>query len=164
MSTPNSTPTTIDFHSWSLEALRTLLAQVQTEIAARETAPIPKQLWTHPCQDASRHHLGKYKHWAKLLTGVDTTKTNGYAWEGRFLSVGAEHLLPAGSIVVYACGENLSAEAIRRDADPQPLGSATVHSQYGLITAIAPRFAPQPGAHTPETTDALASTPTDATS
>jgi len=42
---------------------------------------------------------GRRTGWAKHVTGVDQTKTNGYAFEGEFLDVG-ESDLPLGAIVV----------------------------------------------------------------
>lgn len=42
---------------------------------------------------------GRREGWSKLVTAVDTTKTNGYAFEGEFLGNG-EHDLPIRSIVI----------------------------------------------------------------
>ena len=43
---------------------------------------------------------GRREGWTKLVTGVDTTITNGYAFAGDFLRDGAEHDLPVGAILV----------------------------------------------------------------
>lgn len=42
---------------------------------------------------------GNRRGWTKLVTAVDTSKTNGYAFEGRFLPDG-EHDLPIGAVVI----------------------------------------------------------------
>ena len=44
----------------------------------------------------SRHGKG----WAKIVTGIDTTKTNGYAIEGDFLRYGQQYDLPVGTIIL----------------------------------------------------------------
>lgn len=64
-------------------------------------------VYTHGCKDAAKHHLGKYKHWAKLITAVDTSKTNGYAFIGNFLQVTAEHKVPVGSVIVDVCDTDI---------------------------------------------------------
>lgn len=42
---------------------------------------------------------GRRRGWTKLVTAVDTSKTNGYAFAGKFLNDG-EHDLAIGSIVI----------------------------------------------------------------
>jgi len=61
-------------------------------------------VYEHNCMDSARYHLRKYKHWAKLITGVDTTKTNGFAFQGEWLQVTSQNLVPNGSLVVEFCG------------------------------------------------------------
>lgn len=61
-------------------------------------------VYEHDCMGAASYHLGKYKHWAKLITGVDTTKTNGFAFQGEWLQVTSQNLVPNGSLVVEFCG------------------------------------------------------------
>lgn len=43
----------------------------------------------------------RWKAWAKVVEKVDTTKTNGWAYEGEFVPVGRKAELEAGSIVIY---------------------------------------------------------------
>lgn len=42
----------------------------------------------------------RYKMWAKTLTGVDTDKSNGYAYQGAWLTLGRKAELPIGSYVI----------------------------------------------------------------
>ncbi len=57
-------------------------------------------VYEHDCMSAARYHKGKYKHWAKLLTNVDETKSNGYAFMGEWLSKDVQVQVPEGAIVV----------------------------------------------------------------
>ena len=44
----------------------------------------------------------RFKNWAKLLTSVDTSKSNGYCFVGDFIQMGRKHELEIGShILVY---------------------------------------------------------------
>jgi hypothetical protein len=43
---------------------------------------------------------GNRKSWLKIVTRVDTSKTNGYAFEGEFLKEGIEIEVPVGAIVI----------------------------------------------------------------
>jgi len=43
---------------------------------------------------------GRRKGWSKLVTSVDPSKNNGYAFEGEFLDDGKEYDLPVGSVVI----------------------------------------------------------------
>ena len=40
------------------------------------------------------------KSWRKHLTNVDTTKTNGYAFDGNWLRAGERAELPVGALVM----------------------------------------------------------------
>ncbi|HEY7565405.1 MAG TPA: hypothetical protein VIA81_10825 [Acidimicrobiia bacterium] len=40
------------------------------------------------------------RHWAKLVTAVDTTKSTGYAYVGQFVADGGIQDLPAGGILL----------------------------------------------------------------
>lgn len=57
-------------------------------------------IYTHPCYDTSKHHAGKYKHWAKLLVAVDTNQKNGYAFTGDFLSCSRQNSVKDGSYII----------------------------------------------------------------
>ncbi len=43
---------------------------------------------------------GNRKGWSKLVTSVDASKTNGYAFEGRFLNDDQEYDVEVGSVIV----------------------------------------------------------------
>jgi hypothetical protein len=74
-----------------------------------------KVVYEHECKGSARHHLMKYKHWAKLITSVDTSKTNGFAFDGEFLDVNSEHKIDVGSLVVEACGDMITLFRIEED-------------------------------------------------
>jgi len=61
-------------------------------------------VYEHDCMKSASYHLRKYKHWAKLLTAVDTTKSNGFAFIGEWLSVTSQNQVIEGSLVVEYCG------------------------------------------------------------
>jgi hypothetical protein len=42
----------------------------------------------------------RHKNWAKLVTGVDGTKSSGWAFQGPFVDVGGIQDLPAGAILL----------------------------------------------------------------
>ena len=43
----------------------------------------------------------RFKQWAKLVKSVDTSKTNGYAFEGNFLTPGRKAEVETGILIVY---------------------------------------------------------------
>ncbi len=43
----------------------------------------------------------RFKQWAKWVTAVDLSKTNGYAFEGEFLSLNRKHRLPVGAVILF---------------------------------------------------------------
>lgn len=93
-------------------------------------------LYTHDCQTSAKYHLNKYKHWAKQVHSVDVTKTDGYAFQGDFLSVTREHKLPVGSIVVEVCDATIT--AYRLDADgKERLANRSTRSMSSLIQVVA---------------------------
>ena len=94
-------------------------------------------LYTHNCKGASRHHLTKYKHWAKLVTAVDTTKTNGYAFAGDFLRVESEHKVPAGSIIVEVCDRDIAAYRTKADGGFTTIATAKTDSMSSFIEIVA---------------------------
>lgn len=67
-------------------------------------------VYEHECMKAASYHLNKYKHWAKLLTGVDVTKSNGFAFIGEWLQVTSQNQVIEGSLVVEYCGYDGSRE------------------------------------------------------
>ena len=130
---------TMNLQSLTVEELNTLSLAIRNEIAARTPVSTPRVLWTHQCQNSSKHHLGKYKHWAKLITGVDATKTNGYAWQGEFLNVVAEHMVPVGSYVAEVCGTDIYVSHIQ-EGEAVQIGTASTRSQHALIATVAEKL------------------------
>jgi hypothetical protein len=121
--------------SMSTEELEALKAKIDEELKARQ----PKKeyaVYHHGCMNSANHHKNKYKHWAKLVTSIDTTKANGYAFGGEFLNINVEHKVPVGSIVVEVCGNDI--EAYRITANGKVLiDSAKTNAMSALIDKLA---------------------------
>ena len=98
-----------------------------------------KVVYEHECKGSARHHLMKYKHWAKLITSVDTNKTNGFAFGGEFLDVNSEHKIDVGSLVVEACGDTITLLRIDEDGKAE-LAVAQKNKMSGLIEKAAEEF------------------------
>lgn len=128
----------INYENLTTDALNTIIAQAKAELAKR-SCNNELILFTHKCKDSSNHHLNKYKHWAKLVSSVDTTKTNGYAFNGTFLNVNAEHKLPAGSIVVEVCDKNIACYKLDKTGKVK-LYSGTTTSMSSFIADVAQLF------------------------
>jgi len=93
----------INLKQLNLEQLKELKTSITNEIELRE----PKKefvLCTHECKNSANYHQNKYKHWLKIITSVDNTKTNSYAFNGEFLSINIEHKLPENTIIAEFCG------------------------------------------------------------
>lgn len=117
------------------EALEKVIADIRQELENREVANC---LYTNECKASSKYHREKYKHWAKLITGVDTTKTNEYAFLGKFLGIAEEHLLPKNSIVVEYCeAHGVTAYRITDDNVKEEIGSARPKEMTALIRQLA---------------------------
>jgi len=127
----------VDFRSMSVEELKELIKGARAELERRRESKLV--LYTHHCKNESRYHLSKYKHWAKRITGVDTTKTNGYAFQGNFLDVRSEHKLPVGSIVVEVCGDDITAYELTENGKKE-FATAKRRSMSSLIEAVAKKF------------------------
>lgn len=84
----------------TIEELEKLQVNVLKERDSRITK---KTIYKHDCYGSSNYHIGKYKHFAKKMTGIDGSKTNGYAFSGDFLSVEGENLVTEGSYIVEVC-------------------------------------------------------------
>jgi len=124
----------MEFKEMSLEELEALRTAISEEIARRKQGKMV--LYTHDCKDAARHHLGKYKHWAKLIKSVDVTKTNGYAFGGEFLKVTDEHMVPEGSVIVEVCGDDIVAYRMTSDG-AEVISKAKTNAMSSLIQEVA---------------------------
>jgi len=127
----------MDLTKMSESELRALVASAQQELANR-TCPCPQSLavYTHDCAGASKHHKAKYKHWSKLVRGVDTTKTSGYAWIGEFLPTDGQVKVPTDSIVVEVCGDIITAYRIT-GGGKERIDYANTKWQAKLIDTVA---------------------------
>lgn len=125
----------LNLKEMSLEELEALKKAILEEIASRQKTT-ELVLYTHSCKNSARYHLSKYKHWAKLVTGVDTTKTNGFAFQGDFLKVEAEHKLPVGSIVVEVCDTDIFAYRLTSEGKQQ-IAKGKTKSMSSFIEAVA---------------------------
>jgi hypothetical protein len=74
----------------SIEELRNLIAEANAEINSRIGEKVKVTIKLEP----------RYKCWAKVLTGVDTTKSNGFAFIGNFVKVNELIELPVGVYVL----------------------------------------------------------------
>jgi len=127
----------IDVKTMSLEDLEALKKAISEEIEERKKNILV--LYTHDCKNASSYHLSKYSHWAKLVKGVDVSKTNGYAFIGEFLSVGAEHKLPVGSIVVEVCDQTIRAFRLTLEGKKE-IAEGKRNSMSSFIEEVAKEF------------------------
>jgi len=123
----------INFKEMSTEELKKLIEGARKELESRAAELV---LYAHDCKGDSRYHLSKYKHWAKKVSSVDVTKTNGYAFIGQFLDVRSEHKLPVGSVVVEVCGDNVRAYKLTKDGKKR-FAEANRKSMSDLIAKVA---------------------------
>ncbi len=96
-----------------------------------------KVIYTHDCHNSAKYHKGKYKHWCKLVKSVNTDKVNGYAFDGDFLSLNTENLVPVDSIVVEVCGNDYTAYRIVGDNDKKEVASGTKSNLVTFIREVA---------------------------
>lgn len=96
-----------------------------------------KVLYKHNCADSAKYHRGKYRHYAKLVSSVDTNQTNGYAFVGDFLSFESEHLLPVGSLVVERCGDSVTAYRVTGDDEKTEVANCPASRMVNFIRQLA---------------------------
>lgn len=94
----------------------------------------------HDCVRSSNYHHSKYRHWMKLVEKVDTTKSDGYAFGGSFLSCNAEHSVKEGSVIVECCGDDVVAYRITKEGKVK-IAAAKRRFMTGLIKAVAEAIA-----------------------
>lgn len=99
----------------SMEELLVLEKEIKKEIEVRNRGNQKMVIYTHDCFDCSKSHMSKYKHWAKRVEHVDTTKANGFAFLGEFLDTRRENRVPEGSIVVEICDTDLKCYEILKE-------------------------------------------------
>lgn len=92
--------------------------------------------YKHDCHGSSNYHLNKYKHWCKLVTSVDRSKTDGYAFIGDFLKYRTENMIPEGSIVVEVCNTNYYAYRVTDDHFKEQIAHGKRSSLHQFIVAV----------------------------
>jgi hypothetical protein len=126
----------IDLTQLTTQELEGLMAQVRQELASRRADTSALINWSHPCSEASQYHNAKYRHWAKLVKSVDTTKSTGYAFDGEFLRVRQQHKVPVGGIIVWTCDKTLVASRITAEG-PVTVAEGTYAQMADFIDAVA---------------------------
>lgn len=117
-----------------LNELKEIKLEIE-KLIAKKSESKELALYTHNCKGSASHHLSKYKHWAKLITSVDTTKTNGFAFQGEWLNVKLEHKLPVNSVVVEVCHKDITAYVITKNGK-QKINEADTSSMSNFIEEL----------------------------
>jgi len=126
-----------NLENMSVQELEQLKNQIDNLIKSKKSNSQSQLiLYTHNCKDSAKYHKNKYKHWSKLVTAVDVTKTNGYAFIGDFLNISNEHKLPINSIVVEVCHTTIIAYRLQEDGKCE-IGSASTNAMSSLIEKLA---------------------------
>lgn len=128
----------MNLDSLNLEELKELRQRINEEIARKQENEA-LVLYIHDCKNSAKYHKGKYKHWAKLVKSVDTTKTNGYAFVGDFLNINYEHKIPSGSIVVEVCGNTITAYKVTNQGKEE-MDNVNIRSMSNFIDNIAKKI------------------------
>ncbi|MEA5056456.1 hypothetical protein SDC9_114108 [bioreactor metagenome] len=97
----------------SLEELHLFQEHILKEKDSRNPQ---KYIYTHDCCGYSNYHMNKYKHYSKRITAIDDSKTNGYAFQGEFLNVRKENLIPDGSYILEVCNMSLKLYKINKES------------------------------------------------
>lgn len=95
-----------------------------------------KVIYTHNCKHKADYHKNKYKHWAKVLTGIDDSKNNGYAFIGNFISVNKENLIPENSIVIEVCSNKYTAYRAIGDYQKEEIMSCNKNNLVSFIKEL----------------------------
>ena len=119
------------------EDIEATISALRAELEKRKSDDV-KQLcvYTHDCVNAANHHIGKYKHWAKVVQEIDAAQVSAYAFVGPWLQVRAENLVPVGSIVVECCGTDITAYKVTGDNAKEEIGKAERGRLSGLIATV----------------------------
>lgn len=126
----------LDIKQLTIDELRELKREIEEEIRVRQEAEAKKVVYTHDCKDKASYHKGKYKHWAKLVTSVDSSKTDGYAFVGEFLKIDSEHYVPAGAIVVEVCSDTFTAYKVIGDYKKELISEGKRNSLVPFIRVV----------------------------
>jgi len=126
-----------DLSALSDQALQAALEQVQTEVTRRAMRTLPLAAWTFRCFGSSKHHLGKYRHWAKEITSINSAQSDGYAFVGRFLPADREIRLAAGTLTVERCGQRLDVYLMLESGKSASLAYSSTQAMLSLIDTVA---------------------------
>ena len=118
------------------EELLAGIAALEAELKSRQNVETSDCVYTHDCKGSANYHLGKYKHWAKLVKAIDRSKTNGYAFIGDFLKVQNEHRVPKNSIVVEVCDTTITAYRVTGNNEKAKISSASMKNLSSLISEL----------------------------
>ena len=118
------------------EEINLIISQLKAELRSREAAP-QLVVYSHDCQNSANHHKNKYKHWCKLVSEIDLTKADGYAFIGQFLQFSSENMLVRDSIVVEVCGIDYTAYRVTGDHEKEKICTARRGSIRSMITTIS---------------------------
>ncbi len=65
-----------------------------------------KIIWTSDCLGCADYHRNKYKHWAKIVTSIDQSKQDGYAFTGDWLDYFRENEIEDADFVLeFDCNQ-----------------------------------------------------------
>lgn len=126
----------MNFKETDTEELKAMRDAINAELKSREAKP-QKVIYLHDCAEATEYHLGKYKHYSKLVRRIDVEQKNGYAFIGDFLGVSDEHLIPSGSVVVERCDNDVTAYRVTGDRAKEQLAKCDARRMIDFIRKLA---------------------------
>jgi len=127
----------MDWATMTTAEIQDLVEAGKKELDSRNPEEVRELiLYTHGCKRSAHYHLGKYKHWAKVVKQVDMTKANGYAFIGEFLGVGQEHKLPGNSIVIEVCDHKITAYQLMGEDKIIQLTTGDTRSMSAVIDRV----------------------------
>ncbi|MDY4544817.1 MAG: hypothetical protein SPE00_05850 [Bacilli bacterium] len=121
--------------SLGVDSLKAIRKEISDEIESRKKE---KVIYVHDCYGSSQYHFRSNKHWAKIVTALDDEKTNGYAFNGKFLDCEKENLVPKGSYVVEMCYVNLFLYVIKDDYSKELLAQGVKKEFISFIKKCKP--------------------------
>lgn len=126
----------INLAALNADQLKALISEAKTLLDQKDPAPLEYCTYSHDCQDRAKYHLSKYKHWAKLINSVDTTKSDGYAFTGDFLPVNRESRILVGAVVVERCHNTVTAYQVDKGGKHQ-IDQCDARKMTSLILKVA---------------------------
>ena len=98
----------INFKTLSDQELRDLISEAKAELKSRENSQpkqelprVLRQIYTETVGDDRRDGISRYNGgWAKLVKGLDKSRTNGYSILGDFVDIDAPQYWKDGTIIL----------------------------------------------------------------